>query len=250
MFDETFDYQDYRSRYAQHVMFYEAGVSNREKVFSARVAVIGLGAIAVEAARLLAIAHVRLLRFIHWETAPADIAEADLDMQAAPGENLPRGLGAIQALAEANPSIAVEAVNASEFANFEDLLRDVDLVLYENGDSRRCTLVSETGRKLKKPWIYAEARGGSGMTVSVIPGRTACIGCVKSKVGSHDPGLSYAATVTDLIARTISQVQAMEALKILGGSPSISTEVYCFDVDNFGHTLTVAKDDACPSCSA
>ena len=67
MLDEKFDYQDYRNRYAQHVMFYEAGVSNREKVLNAKVAVIGLGGITLEAARLLAIARVGLLRFIHWK---------------------------------------------------------------------------------------------------------------------------------------------------------------------------------------
>ncbi len=59
----------------------------------------------------------------------------------------------------------VEVVNAADVANFEDVLRDVDLVLYENGDSERCRLVEETARRLKKPWIYAEAHGGSGMTV-------------------------------------------------------------------------------------
>jgi adenylyltransferase/sulfurtransferase len=242
----TFDYQDYRNRYAQHVMFYEAGVSKREKVFGARVAIVGLGAIAIEAARLLAIAGVRLLRFIHWE--PADAAAPDSGAQTNAAEYLPQGLGAVQALAEANPQLAVEVVDAAQFANFEDLLRDVDLILYDNTDSRRCPLVSQTARRLKKPWLYAEARGGSGMTVNIIPGETACIDCVKSQLEVEAPGLNYAPTVTDLIARTISQVQAVEALKILGESPSVSREVYCFDVNRFGYTLTVTRNGTCPSC--
>ncbi len=54
-------------------MFYEAGVSNREKVFNARVAVIGLGGIALETTRLLTVAGVRLLRFVHWESEPAEV---------------------------------------------------------------------------------------------------------------------------------------------------------------------------------
>ncbi len=248
MSNETFDYQDYRNRYAQHVMFYEAGVSQREKVFSARVAIVGLGAIAIEAARLLAIAGVRLLRFIHWEAEPADTAAPDSGAQAGAAEYLPQGLGAVQALAEANPQLAVEVVEAAQFANFADLLRDVDLILYDNTDSRRCTLVGETARRLEKPWLYAEARGGSGMTVSIIPGETACIDCVKSQLEAEAPGLNYAPTVTDLIARTVSQVQAMEALKILGESPSVSREVYCFDVNRFGYTLTVTRNGTCPSC--
>jgi molybdopterin/thiamine biosynthesis adenylyltransferase len=251
MADKTFDYQDYRNQYAQHVMFYEAGVSNRDKVFNAKVAVIGLGPIAIEAARLLAVAHVQLLRFIHWEAEPlADVSGAAAEVRREAGECLPQGIGAVRELAEENRAIAVDVVSAAEFGNFEDLLQDIDLVLYEHVDSPQCTLVSEAARKLRKPWIYAEACGGSGMTVSVIPGQTACIGCVKSKVGSDSAGLTYAATVTDLIARTISQVQVMEALKILGESPNISREVYCFDVNRFGYTLTVAKNHSCSSCNA
>jgi adenylyltransferase/sulfurtransferase len=247
MSDRPFDYQDYRNRYAQHIMFYEAGVSNREKVFNARVAVIGLGAITLEAARLLTVAGVRLLRFVYWEAETT--AASDTLPQAEAAEYLPRGLGGVQALAEANPSVAVEVVNAAEVADFDDLLRDADLVLYEDGDGARCREVAESAAKLKVTWIYAQAHGGSGMTVSVIPGQTACIGCIKSKTQSEGPQLSYAANVTDLIARTISQVQAMEALKLLGESPNISTDVYRFDVDNFGQTLNVTKDQACPTCN-
>ena len=62
-----FDYQDYRNRYSQHVLFYEAGVGNRQQVYDAKVAIIGLGSIGIEAARLLAIAQVQRLRFIYWE---------------------------------------------------------------------------------------------------------------------------------------------------------------------------------------
>ena len=248
MSDRPFDYQDYRNRYSQHIMFYEAGVSNREKVFNARVAVIGLGGIALETTRLLTVAGVHLLRFVHWETEPAGVAEADVHPQAEGVELLPRGMGALRELVEANPA-GVEVVNAADVADFQDLLRDADLVLYENGDSERCRLVEETARRLKKPWIYAEAYGGSGMTVLVIPGRTACIGCVKERIKPDGGQLKYAATVTDLIARTISQVQAMEALKLLGDSPNLSTEAYCFDVESFGRTLTVARNDACPRCN-
>jgi len=251
MFEEKFDYQDYRNRYAQHIMFYEAGVSNREKVFNARVAVIGLGGIALETTRLLTVAGVRLLRFVHWETETAGISGADAHAESESSELLPRGMDALQELVEANPSGA-EVVNAADVADFQDVLRDADLILYEDsdGDRQRCCLVEETARRLKKPWIYAEAHGGSGMTVLLIPGRSACLGCVKEKIKPDDGQMKYAATVTDLIARTLSQVQAMEALKLLGESPNLSTEAYCFDVESFGRTLTVARNDACPRCNA
>jgi molybdopterin/thiamine biosynthesis adenylyltransferase len=251
MSDRPFDYQDYRNRYAQHIMFYEAGVHNREKVFSARVAVIGLGGIALETTRLLTVAGVRLLRFIHWEAEPAGISGDSAYAPAEEAELLPRGIAAVETLVAANPSGA-EVVNAADVADFQDLLRDVDLILYEDtdGDRQRCHLVEESARRLRKPWLYAEAHGGLGMTVLVIPGRTACIGCVKEKIKRDDGQLRYAATVTDLIARTISQVQAMEALKQLGESPSLSAEAYCFDVESFGRVLSVPKNDSCPMCNS
>ena len=241
-----FNYQEYRNKYSQHIMFYEAGVNDRQRVYNARVAVIGVGRIGIEAARLLTIAHVQLLRFIHWGEAAT---EGTTDHQAPLQETLPSGMAAVQDLAAANPSLALELVDATEVADFIDLLQDIDLVLYEDGDQGRCTLISDACRELKKPWIYAEARGGSGKAVNVIPGRTACIDCVRAGVQFDDKGLKYAPTVTDLIARIMSQVQAVEALKILGNSPNISGDVFCFDVDSFSHTLTIAKDEACPCCT-
>jgi len=62
-------------------------------------------------------------------------------------------------------------------------------------------------------------------------------------------GIKYFPTVTDLIARTMSQVQTMEALKILGNSPNVSTDVFCFDVNKFGHILTIPRDEACSGCN-
>jgi len=243
----VFDYQEYRNRSSQHILFYEAGVDDRQKVYEARVAVIDLGGIAIESSRLLAIAQVQLLRFLHWDTA----ADDDLSGIAAGNEQcLPRGMAAVRELAAANPSLVLEGLNAADTGRLEDLLQDIDLVLYEESNRERRKLISDTCRKLRKPWIYVEARGGSGMVVNVIPGKTACIDCVKSKVETlDDGGLKYVPTVTDLIARTMSQVQTMEALRILGNSPNVSTDVFCFDVNNFSHILTIPRDEACSGCN-
>ena len=244
-----FNYQEYRDRYSQHVLFYEAGVDNRQKVYDARVAVVGLGSIGIEAARLLTIAQVQLLRFIHWESPAGAPGQAGGDDLPSP-DCLPRGMAAVADLAAANPSCAFEIMEATN-AEFQTLLRDIDLVLFSDNGGERHRLISETCRNLNKPWIYAEAHGGAGLTVNVIPGRTACIDCVKREwesVQPKDQGFVYASTVTDLIARTLSQVQAVEALRILGDSPNISLEAFCFDVDKFGHTLRVARNESCLSC--
>jgi hypothetical protein len=44
-------------------------------------------------------------------------------------------------------------------------------------------------------------------------------------------------------------MQAIEALKILGESLSISTEVFCFDVDKFSYTRKITKDETCACCA-
>ncbi|MGO9125252.1 MAG: hypothetical protein ACLPXM_08075 [Terriglobales bacterium] len=88
-----FDYQEYRNRSSQHILFYEAGVDDRQRVYEARVAVIDLGGIAIESSRLRAIAQMQLLRFLHWGTA----ADDDLSGVAAGNEQcLPRGMAAVR----------------------------------------------------------------------------------------------------------------------------------------------------------
>ena len=136
-----FNYQEYRNKYSQHIMFYEAGVNDRQRVYNARVAVIGVGRIGIEAARLLTIAHVQLLRFIHWGEAAT---EGTTDHQAPLQETLPSGMAAVQDLAAANPSLALELVDATEVADFIDLLQDIDLVLYEDGDQGRSRSLSQS----------------------------------------------------------------------------------------------------------
>ena len=246
-----FDYMEYQNRSSQHILFYEAGVDDREKVYKARVGVIGLGGIALESSRLLAMAQIGLLRLVHWNAAadnePGGIGASD---QPKSPECLPRGMAAAQGLAAANPLLAFEVVDAAKSGGLEDLLEDIDLVLYEDTDREQRKRISDACRKLNKPWIYAEAHGGSGLVANVIPGKTACIDCVKSKVKPlGDGGLEYLPSVTDLIARTMSQVQAMEALRILGESPNVSPDVFCFDVDRFGHTLSIPKDQSCARCN-
>jgi adenylyltransferase/sulfurtransferase len=209
--------------------------------------VAGLGSIGIEAARLLVIAQVQLLRFIHWgDTANASVEADGGGVQSK--DCLPSGIAAVRALAADNPSFAFEIVDATRIGEFQKVLQDIDLVMFSDRDAKQRQLISETCQFLKKPWIYAEANGGAGLTVNVIPGKTACIECVKRKLDFKDQGFAYTSTVTDLIARTLSQVQAVEALRILGKSPNISSEVFCFDVDQFGHSLYVAQNEECPSC--
>jgi adenylyltransferase/sulfurtransferase len=95
---------------------------------------------------------------------------------------------AVRELAAANPSLALEVLNAANTGRLQDWLADIDLVLYEDSNRERRKLISDACRKLRKPWTYAEARGGSGMVVNVMPGKAACIDCVKSKVGTLDDG--------------------------------------------------------------
>ena len=236
-----FDYQDYRNQYSQHILFYEAGIDNRQRVYDGRVAILGLGSIGIEAARLLTIAQVQLLRFIYWEDTVGNSPQSSQ-------ECLPGGLPAVQELATANPSPAVEIVDGRG-ANLQDLLQDISLALYADHSDERCRLLSESCRVLRKPWIYAQACGGAGMTANIIPGKTPCISCIKKEVQFNNQGFQYAPTVTDLIARTMSQFQAIEALKILGDSENISTEVFCFDVDKFSYTRQVARNETCCGCA-
>jgi len=247
----VFNYLDYQKKSSQHILFYEAGVDNRQRVYEARVAVIGLGGIVIESSRLLAMAQVCLLRLLHWNAAAEDTSRTiGVGDRSNSPECLPCGPAAARELAAANPSLGFEVVDAANSNRLEDLLNDMDLVLYEDTSVERRKLISDTCRKLAKPWIYAEANGGCGIVVNVIPGRTACIDCVKRKLEPfNDRGLQYLPTVTDLIARTVSQVQAMEALRILSGSPNVSTEVFRFDVDHFGRTLAIPRDGTCFGCN-
>jgi adenylyltransferase/sulfurtransferase len=243
-------------RYSRQVRFSPIGVEGQTRISSARVAVIGAGALGSVSAELLTRAGVGFLRVID-----RDFVEAsNLQRQALYDEedvrqNLPKATAAGARLRRINSGIQIETiVDDVNPSNVEDYIGGVDLVLdaLDNFESR--FVLNDACAKHSRAWIYAAAVGSYGLILPIFPGKTPCLRCMLGSLPA--PGASPTcdtAGVIGPITHAIASIQAAEALKLICGllEPS-ALRLVTYDVwTHTFHRMDLGTEvmATCPVCS-
>jgi adenylyltransferase/sulfurtransferase len=208
-------------RYSRQILFREIGAGGQEKLLTARVLLVGCGALGASHAEILARAGVGFLRIVD-----RDFVEfTNLQRQTLYSENdasnrLPKAIAAKNRLAEINSEIEVEAIVADvNHSNIESLLSDVDLVLDGTDNFQIRYLLNDACVKHKKPWIYGAAVSSYGTTMTIFPHETPCLRCIFEEMpdAGSSPTCDTAGVIQPIIS-SISAIQTTEALKILTGN--------------------------------
>jgi adenylyltransferase/sulfurtransferase len=239
-------------RYIRQTTFEGIGKVGAERIKSARVAVIGLGALGTVTASQLARAGVGFLKIIDRDC----VESSNLQRQALYTERdaekqMPKAVAARDRLAAINSEIKVEAVIADVNAiNIESLVCDVGIVLDGTDNFEARFLINEICHKLEKPWIYAGALGASGATMNVLPDGGPCFRCLFPEMpapGSHPT--CGTAGVLAMATSVAASIESAEALKILTGSPSVSRLLLTFDLWNgVFERFEIMRDPDCAVC--
>jgi adenylyltransferase/sulfurtransferase len=100
------------------------------------------------------------------------------------------------------------------------------------------------------PWIYGAAVGSYGLTMPVIPGRTACLRCVYPDPPAGAQPTCDTAGVLNSITATIAALQSADALKILAGrADAVGARITTVDVWD-GGIRQIDQPSAAPDCPA
>ena len=239
-------------RYSRQIAFYGIGEAGQEKLSGSRVAIIGLGALGTIASNNLCRAGVGFIRLIDKDC----VELVNLHRQALYNEedaagSIPKASAAFKHLAKINSGITLDPVVAEvNAANIEAMIKDVDLALDCTDNIETRSLINEACDKLRKPWIYAGILGSAGLTMNIIPEKTACFRCLYP-----DPPLpgDYP-TCADVgvlngVTAVIASIESAEALKILIGSPEVRRNLFQIDVWNNGSGyISLEKNPDCPVC--
>jgi adenylyltransferase/sulfurtransferase len=133
----------------------------------------------------------------------------------------------------------------------DDLLADSDIILDGTDNFETRYLINDYAVYRGIPWVYGAAIGSYGLTMPVVPGRTACFACVyPSPPGGAQPTCETAGVLGPLTS-AIASLQAASALKLLSGSepvPLITT------VDVWAGSVRQVRmpdpDPSCPACGS
>jgi len=239
-------------RYSRQIAFDGIGEDGQAKLLRSRVSIIGLGATGTVAANNLCRAGVGFIRLIDRDYVElTNLQRQTLYDEKDASSPIPKAAAAFDRLTTINSGITLEPVVADvNAANIETLISDVDLVLDCSDNIEVRYLINEACDKLRKPWIYAGALAGEGLTMNIIPGETACFRCLFPE--APPPGsYSTCSTVGVLngVTAAVASIESAEALKILVHSPAVRKNLFQIDVwnNNSGY-IEIAKNPDCPVC--
>ncbi len=243
-------------RYSRQTRFTPIGEAGQARLASARVLLVGLGALGTVAADQIVRAGVGFVRLIDRDFVElSNLQRQSLFDEDDIRNNLPKAAAAEARLRRINSSVEIEArVEDVNPANIEEYCSDVDLVLDALDNFETRFVINDACAKHRKPWIYTAAVGSYGLVMPVIPGASPCLRCLLGNLPA--PGTSPTCETAGVIApitHIIASMQVAEALKFLTGHLN-PDEIRLTAYDVWSHRfqrIDVGKDSmaTCPVCS-
>ena len=220
-------------RYSRQVLFRGIGEEGQRKLSAAGIAVVGCGATGSALASLLARAGVGALRIIDRDyVEPSNLQRQSLFDEADAAESLPKAIAAARKIASFNSQITVEAQVADLTpSNIENLLAGAQLILDGTDNFETRYLLNDFAVKNSLPWIYTAAVGSYGVTLNVLPGKTACLACIFPASPQGAIETCETAGILNSAVNLAASISATEAIKlIVGASRQLRRTLLSFDL--------------------
>lgn len=240
-------------KYSRQVLFAGLGRQGQRRLGASRAVVIGCGALGSFSANALVRAGVgRLL------VADRDFVEASnlqrqmlFDEEDA-AQSLPKAKAAERHLRQINSDVEIEGRVADVTPdNVEELISGAGVVLDGTDNFETRYLLNDACVKLGIPWIYAAAVGSYGVTMPVLPGRTACLACLFPEPPSTVGETCETVGILSSAAAAVAALQVADALKVLSGAlERVEARLFSLDVwDNRVQSVPVGPPLAgCAVC--
>jgi molybdopterin-synthase adenylyltransferase len=240
-------------RYSRQTVLPEIGIEGQEKISRSCALIIGCGALGTMIASVLVRAGVGMVKivdrdFIEFHNLQRQVLFDEDDIR----QNLPKAIAAERHLKKVNSEITVQGIVSDvTFANIEELVKGADVILDGTDNLETRFLINDISLKLKIPWVYGGAIGTTGMTMTIIPYETPCFRCIMRGEAYGTKGLTCeTAGVISPAPWIIASIQAVEAIKILVGSPDINRDLIDIDIwkgrfKQFGFN---GRNSDCPAC--
>lgn len=222
-------------RYSRQTLFHGIGVEGQSRLASGRVAIVGCGATGSALAGLLARAGVGKLRIIDRDyVEPSNLQRQSLFDEKDALESLPKAIAAARKIASFNSEIAVEPeVNDLTPVNIEGLLEGMDLILDGTDNFETRYLLNDYAVKQSIPWIYSAAVGSYGVTMNILPAKTACLACIFPDSPRGIVETCETSGILNSAVNVVASIAVTEVLKLLVAgpdAPQLRRTLLSFDV--------------------
>src|SRR5579875_209786 len=242
------------TRYSRQARFAPLGDEGQRRIDSARICVLGAGALGTHIASSLVRAGIGYLRLVDRDVPElSNLQRQTLFTEADVDAGVPKAVAAATALRKANSEVVVDPVVVDvNSTSIERLIADVDFVVDGCDNFELRYLLNDACIKAAKPWIYGGVIGSQGMTMTVRPGETPCLRCVfPSPPPAGDAPTCETAGVIEPAVAVVAGLQCADALKLASGRlDSLNDGLISVDVWSlaFQHLHLGSPNPECPSC--
>ena len=211
-------------KYSRQMLFAGIGREGQQHLLSASAAIVGCGAIGAAAANLLVRAGVGRLRILDRDfVEPSNLQRQILFDESDARDALPKAVAAERKLRSLNADVQVEGIVADvNQRNIREHLAGFPVILDGTDNFETRFLLNDFAVESGVPWIYAAAVSSYGVTMTIRPGRTACLACLMdagAAIGAEETCDTIG--VLGPIVNLIASLEATEALKVLTGNEGL-----------------------------
>src|ERR1035441_1369943 len=242
-----------RQRYSRQILFPGIGERGQEALLRSHAAVVGCGALGSFHVSALARAGVGTLTIVDRDyVEPSNLHRQWLFEESDAAESLPKAVAAERHVARVTSLVHARGVVADLTpSNVAELLGGAELILdgTDNFDARY--LINDFAVSRGIPWIYGAAVGSYGLTMPVIPGRTACLRCVYPEPPAGAQPTCETEGVIGAVVSAVASWQVADAMRILcGHAAAVRARITTMDV--WGGPIrqidAPERDPDCPTC--
>ena len=222
-------------RYSRQILFQGIGAEGQKKLAGGRVAIVGCGATGSALASLLARAGVGMLRIIDRDyVEESNLQRQTLFEEGDAAESLPKAIAAARRIAAFNSEVVIDPkVEDLVPANIHALLEGIDVILDGTDNFETRYLLNDYAVENSRPWVYAAAVGSYGITLNVLPGKSACLACIFPDSPRGLVETCETSGVLNTAVNVIASIAATEAIKLLIGGAALEKlrkTLWSFDV--------------------
>jgi len=241
-------------KYSRQILFPPIGADGQKKLLESKAMILGCGALGTAQANALARAGVGTLRIVDRDfVEESNLQRQILFDEADARERLPKAIAAARKLKEINSEIDVEGVvEDAEYRNIERLVNGFQVILDATDNFEARYLLNDVSAKLALPWIYGAVVASYGMTMTILPGSTACLACLFPSPPSGSIETCDTVGVISPAVSWVAAIQVTEALKILlGRRQELHGAMLAYDIwKNQLQEVRPRRDPHCRVCSA
>ncbi len=235
------------TRYLQNIGINGITKETQEKLFCAKVIVMGAGALGSGVIMNLAALGIGQIKIIDDKV----VDEEDLNSQLIHKyKNIGRAkvISAKDWISDFNPDIKVEIEKTRlNELNYFNVIENYDIIVDCFNGIETKYMLNEIALRHNKILIHGYTQGFIGQATTVIPGKSACLSCIKQK-----PAMLEIETYPSIasVNSVISSILSQEVLKVLmGGCELLTNKLLLFDGYKTGFKIfECTKNIACPAC--